>query len=235
MSDTIVFALHGFAGAPASLDPALPPGVRVVAPTIAGHGRYPVSARSWDEEVERLLGLLDEAGAPRAHLLGYSLGGRLGWSLLARAPERFASAVLVGAHPGLRTDEERRARAEADTRWIALLEERGLEAFVAAWEAQPIFATQTEAQREAQRAVRLSHTAGGLASALRVLGLAAMPPVDPANVRVPVTVLVGELDQSSSAAALPWARRVPGAGHNLLVERPGAVRAALEEALRRAA
>lgn len=219
--------LHGFAGGPESFDSiidAFSPEVRVLRPWLSGHGPAPALARTWDEEIERLLALL---GEERAHLLGYSLGGRIAWSLLARAPERFASAIILGGHPGLATSVERAARAEADARWIALLEREGVGAFAAAWEAQPLFATQSEAQREAQRAVRRAHTAEGLAHALRVLGLASMPAVDPARVAVPVTVLVGERDRSAAASALPRAERVPGAGHNLLVERPDVVRAQL--------
>lgn len=233
MIDTVVL-LHGFTGSPASFGPIvadLPRHVRVVAPMLGGHGPTPSLPTSWDDELDRLLALLEGERVERAHLLGYSLGGRLAWGLLDRAPKRFTSATILGGHPGLRDQASRSARAAADRRWIELLEREGLEAFVAAWEALPLFATQSPEQIEAQRAIRLSHRPEGLACALRTLGQAAMPAIDPARIEVPVTLLVGELDRSSSAAALPEAGRVLDAGHNLLIERPDLLRALLAEKL----
>ncbi len=226
--------LHGFTGSPASFVPVAPRGARIVCPFLGGHGPDPALPRTWDEEIERLARIVADAAVGPAHLVGYSLGGRLAWSLLERAPRLFASATIIGGHPGLRSEAARQARAEADARWIALLE-RGLASFLEAWELSPVFATQTPAQVRAQRAIRRGHRAEGLAHSLRVLGLASMPPVDPARIEVPVEVLVGALDRSSAAQALPDARRVPDAGHNLLIERPDVIRALLARRAGRAA
>ncbi len=194
-------------------------------------------AVSWDEEVERILGELERDRVDRAHLCGYSLGGRVAWGLLVRAPERFERATLIGAHPGLRTAREREERAKRDARWLEMLERDGIDAFLDAWEALPLFATQTSDQRAAQRAIRETHGAFGLAHALRALGLAQMPPVDPSHIGNRVTLVVGEHDREHRRLAEPFVGQlalgslevVAGAGHNVLVERPDALAAILGE------
>jgi 2-succinyl-6-hydroxy-2,4-cyclohexadiene-1-carboxylate synthase len=208
--------LHGFTGGPESFD-AL--GLEdAIAPRLAGHGPEPILARSWDEEIDRLLASID---VKNAHLVGYSFGGRLAYHLLLRAPERFSRATLIGAHPGLHDPRAREARRRADRKWIELLLRDGLEAFVTAWEALPLWSTQTPAQIEAQRALRRSHTAYGLANALAVLGLGEMPPIDPSAIRVPVRAIFGAHDPSLAPHPAPLI--IPGAGHNVLIERPEAL------------
>lgn len=242
MSDTFVL-LHGFTGGPASFDrlvALLPPDARVVRPTLSGHGREPARAESWAAELERLLRALDTERVDRAHLVGYSLGGRVGYGLLQRAPERFTRATLIGAHPGLRTPDECAARRAQDARWIELLETRGLPAFLDAWAALPLWASQEALPallRAEQDVIRRGHRADGLAHALRTLGLAEMPPADPRALPMPLTLVVGELDaahrahSTAFAAELPRARCVvvEGAGHNVLLERPDVLARVLAE------
>jgi 2-succinyl-6-hydroxy-2,4-cyclohexadiene-1-carboxylate synthase len=139
--------LHGFTGSPASFARLELPRF-AVAPTLGGHVAEPASADFW-AEVERLAAL-----APAAtELFGYSLGSRLSLGLLARYPERFDHAVLVSAHPGLRTDAERAMRRSDDDRFVRLLRERGLVEFVSAWEEQPLWQTQ-RALPDSARAAR---------------------------------------------------------------------------------
>jgi 2-succinyl-6-hydroxy-2,4-cyclohexadiene-1-carboxylate synthase len=86
----------------------------------------------------------------------------------------------------------------------------------------------------------LSHDPRGLIHALRCLGLGKMPNFLPAltGLDLPVKLLVGSLDTKFCALARAMARAMPratvievaDAGHNLLLERPAAVRGALSEA-----
>lgn len=230
--------LHGFTGGPESWDgvvAALPGDVHVLRPAFLGHGgAADVQAPSFEAEVDRIADLIKREGFERPGLCGYSLGGRIALGLLVRHPDRFARAVLVGAHPGLADVAERQARAVQDAQWADLLETEGLAAFVQAWERLPLFATQEALPRplrERQRAVRLAQDPAGLARSLRVLGLGQMPDYRPAlgAVRVPARLMAGERDEKFRRLAEGMARAwggpaepvvLAGAGHNLPLERP---------------
>jgi 2-succinyl-6-hydroxy-2,4-cyclohexadiene-1-carboxylate synthase len=219
--------LHGFSGTPDSLEQLHPPADSVT-PTLGGHLGTATAGGFWDE-VERLAA----AGRECTGLFGYSLGGRFALGILARHPERFKHAVIVSAHPGLKTDAERSVRREGDARFVTLLRERGLTAFVDAWQALPLWASQgalPEAVKAEQRTQRLRHQAEGLAQSLLLHGLGEMPDLRPhlPRVRSRVDILVGERDDKFRALGDELAGVIPGAtlttaagaGHNLLLERP---------------
>jgi 2-succinyl-6-hydroxy-2,4-cyclohexadiene-1-carboxylate synthase len=221
--------LHGFTGAPASFA-RLPLPDGSLTPTLGGHLGEPVRGGFWDE-VERLAAL----GADCQGLFGYSLGGRLALGILARYPERFRHAVIASAQPGLQSAEAQSERRAGDARLVELLRERGLTAFVDHWQALPLWASQGELSTELkaeQRALRLSHHADGLAESLIQHGLGEMPDLRPQlpAVRGLVDVVVGERDLKfvtlgrELTQLLPHATLtiMPGAGHNLLLERPAA-------------
>ncbi len=228
-----VLALHGFTGSPDSwafLDEGT---IAFDAPVLVGHAGASDTAQvnGFEDEVDRLAQLAS-AHEP-VELVGYSLGARLALGITLRHPERVARLTLISGHPGLASDEERRARRAADSAWIELLLGRGVLAFVDAWETQPLWTTQSglpESARSRRRAARLSHDAAGLARSLRVTGLAEMPNYFDrlAELALPVTVLAGQLDEKFSALARAMAARlrhptleiIPGAGHDLLLERP---------------
>ncbi len=123
--------------------------------------------------------------------------------------------MLESASPGLEREEERAARRAADARLVARLEAEGIEAFVAHWERLPLFASQRSLSAsilDAQRRRRLRNDPGSLAASLRGLGTGALPSFwkDLPSLRIPTLVLAGEL------------KVVPGAGHNVHLERPDA-------------
>lgn len=219
--------LHGFTGTSesfAQLD--APPGS--VAPTLGGHLGTEAHG-GFTDEVERLAAL----GAGCTGIVGYSLGGRLALGILARYPARFRHAVIVSAHPGLQTDDERAARREADARYVRVLREEGLTTFVDKWQALALWASQGDlphSVRLAQREQRLRHTAAGLAASLIQHGLGEMPDLRPqlAHVQGRVEILAGERDTKFAELGRELGQLIPGArvavaagaGHNLLLERP---------------
>lgn len=239
-----VVLLHGFALGPASWNRVvelLPRGTHVIRPALCGHG-LDRSARTFEEEVDRIAAVLRDEGGRSALLCGYSLGARVALGLLVRHGGMFSRAVLLGVHPGLSTAEERQERASWDDGWADLLEKRGMGAFVDAWERLPIFASQSRLAAEvveAQRRARLAMDARGLAVAMRVLGLARMPDWKGAlgEVRTPVTLVAGEHDARFCNLArtmvdlMPNAelKVVPGCGHNVVLEDPAAVAALLRK------
>lgn len=225
-------ALHGFTGRPGQWSGVL----RAVEPALSGHAPGQPVPAGWRfaDEVDRLGRLVAAVGEP-VHLFGYSMGGRVALAIAAHQP--VARLTIVGAHPGLEDQAARAERRARDEVWCALLEERGIDEFARAWEDQPMWASQAAlpaALRARQRGDRASHDPRALAAALRALGLGAMPSLWPAldSITAPVDLVAGALDPTyielarRMAARLPRARVaiIDGAGHNVLLEQPVALR-----------
>ena len=77
-----------------------------------------------------------------ADVVGYSMGARLALQLVIDHPAAVRSLVLESPSAGIADAEERARRRAADERLADRLEEPGLDAFVDAWESQPLFASQ---------------------------------------------------------------------------------------------
>lgn len=228
-----LLALHGFTGSPRSWDFLPEPRNERFVPALVGHVGSDASAhvRSFEAEVERLTRLI--ADAKPLHVVGYSLGARLALGLALRHPTRVSRLTLISGHPGLTSEAERVERRASDERWCELLERRGMLAFVEAWQAQPLWDTQTRLAQPMlarKRDERLSHDAAGLARSLRVTGLGQMPNYREAmaQIRIPVTLIAGSLDakfvslaeQMANVVSHAELNIVDGAGHDLLLERP---------------
>jgi 2-succinyl-6-hydroxy-2,4-cyclohexadiene-1-carboxylate synthase len=238
-----LICLHGFTGAPETFAPLGLP--IALSPYLAGHGPNPdFTTQTFREEVTRLAGAIEERLTTRGHLLGYSMGARVGLGLLLDYPHLFVSASLVGAQPGLSSESERRERLAADAQWIDLLETQGVDRFVERWAEQPVFSSQASlpvAVLEEQRRARRGHSQSGLCHALRVLGLGAMPNFWPrlGELEVPTTLLIGARDEKFGAIAQRAVTKsayveclvVPKAGHNPLLEAPELVRGHLQDFL----
>lgn len=239
--------LHGFTGAAAAWAPhqdVLSARYTTVAIDMLGHGRSDAPADPDRYRIEHaaadVVAVLDRLGVVQAAVLGYSMGGRVALFLAAAAPARVSALVLESASPGIADPAERAARAAADAALADAIERDGVAAFVDRWERLPLFATQVRlpaAVRAAVHAQRLAHPARGLANSLRGLGQGTQPPLFdrlPA-VAVPALLIAGELDTRYAALAremcraMPDARLivVPGAGHTVHLEEPGAFQRAV--------
>jgi len=233
--------LHGFTGTPSSwrrVLAALPPEQPRVVPCLLGHDGTDGArgATSFEQEVDRLAGQVAAQTSGRVHLAGYSLGARVALGLLVRHRELFDAATLLGVHPGLETEGERKERQALDWEWQRILRDEPLEVFCERWEAQPIFASQRRLDPAAlaeQRRLRLSHHRAGLGRALAVLGLGAMPCYRKSLplLDLPLRLVVGELDAKFTALGRSMVTSLPradlfivsGAGHNVLLEQPDVV------------
>jgi pimeloyl-ACP methyl ester carboxylesterase len=96
-----------------------------------GHGESdkPHDSASYDLKlrVKDVTSVMDELGIDKAHYLGYSMGGRIGFGVAMYAPERLNSLIIGGMHP-----YESGGNISVDDR-VELLSQ-GMEAYVASME-----------------------------------------------------------------------------------------------------
>jgi len=240
-----VLLLHGFAGCRANWEglarELAEEGFHAVAVDLPGHGETSSPPDAERYRIERvaadLAALMDRLGLGRIHLLGYSMGGRAALTFASLYSNRLESLVLESSSPGLATEEERRQRRKADEELADRIEARGMEWFVEYWSGLPLFATMRRLDRgvlERIREQRLRLNPSGLANSLRGMGTGSQPSwwESLPRLNLPVLLIAGEEDEKYAAIAermrrvLPSARMeiVPGAGHNVHLERPNVFR-----------
>jgi 2-succinyl-6-hydroxy-2,4-cyclohexadiene-1-carboxylate synthase len=224
-----VVLLHGFTGSAQSFDHLGVAGARTL--VIPGHGKAP-PAVSWDAALDRLEPNLQG----KVVLAGYSMGARLALALALRHPDRIEKLVLASGTAGIEDPRERARRVAEDEKLAQSIEQGGVPAFVKKWEQHPTLASLKPFAARLQRE-RLSHTAAGLASALRKLGTGAQPSYwgALASLAVPVVLLAGNDDPKflmlakRMHALLPQSelRELSDCGHAPHLERPDAFLEAL--------
>jgi 2-succinyl-6-hydroxy-2,4-cyclohexadiene-1-carboxylate synthase len=197
--------------------------VRVDAP---GHGK----SSAIEADLWRGADLLASAGGPATYL-GYSMGARFALHVALAHPEVVRGLVLIGGTAGIDDPDARAARKRADEETAARLEHQGLEPFLEAWLAQPLFAGLPDAMQF--RSERASNTVEGLASSLRLAGTGSQDPLQSrlAAIDVPVLATAGADDTkfsaeaerlTSSVGANATVALVPHAGHAAHLEQPDA-------------
>ena len=108
---------------------------RVITLDLRGHGRSdkPYEEDAYDQAlfVADVLSVMEEVGAQQAHLIGYSLGGRVGFELAYTHPGRLASLVTLGGSP--RTGGQGIFDKTFFPGVIDTVVARGMQAFVDRW------------------------------------------------------------------------------------------------------
>ena len=163
------------------------------------------------------------------------MGGRAALRFALHQPDRTAALILESTSPGITVAEDRQARVASDALLADLIEQGGVESFVARWEKLPLWESQRampDAGRELLRAQRLANNAVGLANSLRGAGAGASDDVLESlrEMTAPALILAGELDDKyvdfgrRLAEAIPNSllEIVPDAGHAVHLEEPGA-------------
>ena len=79
------------------------------------------------------------AGREKSFLLGYSLGGRLALHACLSRPDLWESAIVVGADPGLESEEDKKLQLDRDRNWAERLKREPLQKVVDEWDAQSVF------------------------------------------------------------------------------------------------
>jgi len=232
--------VHGFtqtSGCWSPIDDDLATDHEVVRVDAPGHGgSADVRADLW--EAGRAI-----AGAGgAATYVGYSMGGRMCLHAALTRPDVVRRLVIISATAGIDSDDERARRRDADAQLGDHLVEVGVEQFVDEWLAQPLFATLPP--ERAHRAERLTNTAEGLASSLRLTGTGTQEPLwgHLASLDMPVLAVAGALDGKfralgerlvASIGAGGELVVIPDAGHTVHLEQPEAFLVVLRDWLTR--
>ena len=178
--------------------------------------------------------IADQGG--HATYLGYSMGARFLLHLALANPELVEGLVVLGATGGIDDPEARAERRRVDEGMATRLEREGVDAFLAAWLAQPLFAGLSPEMQFVDE--RKENTVDGLAESLRQAGTGSQDPLWDRLHRLdmPVLVLAGSDDAKfaaeaerlgASIGANATVALVPGAGHAAHLEQPAAFLAIL--------
>ena len=199
----------------------------VITLDLRGHGRsgkpHEESAYRMDRFVADVLAVLDQLEVERADYLGYSLGGRIGFSLADAFPARIGRFVSAAGAPG-------NQRGAFDRLFfpgcIDIMESAGMKGFVESWErhsGQPV--------DRATRAAMLANDATALAAYMRRAEVdTGVPSSRLATFDVPTLLLVGSEDaerlvaaqQVQATAVQARLQVLPGATHGDLLMHPDA-------------
>ena len=221
--------LHGFTGSAAAMEPLAErlTGHRIM-PDLIGHGQSespssldPYSLTNISRQLTALLTQLDTSPA---HVVGYSLGGRVGLTLAINHPEMVSSLALIGTSPGIADADERLQRLKSDRVLADSISQKGIRSFVDSWVGSPMW-TSLQSQltpqqwAESLRQRRSSHPLG-LANSLRASGTGAMPPLHEKlkDLEVPTLLVSGEHDQKFREIAEEMVMKLPRGVHRVISE-----------------
>ncbi len=204
---------------------ALTPTHTVITVDLRGHGRsegpHHETAYSMESFVADLVAVLDQTETAAADYVGYSLGGRVGFSLAAAHPSRVNRFVSIAGAPGT-------AKGAFDRVFfpgcITALKEGGMEGFLEGWQAhtgQPLDAPTRHAFAANDSEALAAYMSRSEDD----------PGVDDETLKrftVPTQLIVGSLDRERVGAAehvhavLPSAQLlvVEGASHGTILREP---------------
>ena len=124
----MLWALHGALGSHRDWESILPESRPVDLWEMDAEQDMQHWAARWTEQVAQ--------EDPEPVLLGYSMGGRLGLQALLAATTLWKRAIIISAHPGLRTEEERAKRREHDQAWLTRFQTEPIASVLKDWNAQ---------------------------------------------------------------------------------------------------
>ena len=230
--------LHGFTGSKNTWNECIEcwsQSFQVITIDLLGHGetespkdpkRYQMEQACLD-----LKTLLDQLEIKSVNLLGYSMGGRLALSFACLYPQYVNLLLLESTSPGLKTESERVERIKNDQKLADMIQKKGLLTFINYWERIPLFESQNKLPEHIRQKVRLereNQNPLGLINSLLGMGTGMQPSWwdNLSNLKLPVLILVGELDEKFYKIGLEMEKLLPnaslvkfnGAGHAIHLE-----------------
>lgn len=103
---------------------------------LPGHGQsisLDESEYSIDETCENIKKIIQKENIKRCHLVGYSMGGRVGIALLTKFPELFYKVILESTTPGIESEKERAERKTNDKNLAQKIQNSDLASFLENW------------------------------------------------------------------------------------------------------
>lgn len=172
---------------------------------------------------------LQQAGARLAKdsrrgdfLIAYSMGGRLALHALVAAPDHWAGAVIISAHPGLPL-EERAARLAVDAVWARRARTENWDKFLKKWDGQGVLESSANLPLGDRRSLKSRREAVGRSFEKWSLGRQEDLREPLARLKIPILWLSGENDAKFSALASEMAlssetithKTIQNAGHRV--------------------
>ncbi len=247
-----ILFLHGFMGTSLDWGQIVDPMSRdfyCVTVDLPGHGQSVNLADPGAYAIEGACCLLErvlsEIDVDSAHVVGYSMGGRLALYFARHFAERCRNVVLESASPGLKTASQRAQRIESDEARARRLETEDYGRFLEEWYRQPLFSTLARHGDllDQMIASRMINSPDELARTLRKMGTGAQPSLwnELERVEAAALAVAGALDgkfveiAEQMALLKPTMRTaiISNAGHNVHAERPTVFRDLLRDFLKK--
>ena len=210
-------------------------GFSVLAPDLPGHGRSAgPSLTTIADMADWTAALISAAGAPKAHLIGHSMGSLISLETAARHPDKVSALSLIGTAATMTVGPDLLKAAEAneqDALDMVSIWGLGFKAEIGGSLAPGLW------MHGGAQAVLKHCEPGVLFKDLSACNSYANALQAAASIKVPATLVLGERDMMTPvkagkalAAAMPHAKTVmvPGAGHMIMAERPDELLAALK-------
>ncbi len=234
-----VLFLHGFMGAHDEWNPimsVIENHFSCLAVDLPGHG---MTGSADDPEfysfpgaATAIVSFLKSSGISRAHIVGYSLGGRLAIYLAIHHPAICDRVIIESSSPGMLNKNQAVMRRNSDDKWASRFEKESLETVLNDWYRQPVFSSLHERPDVLEKMLqrRMNNRPLELARAIRGFSVGAQRSLWSAlrDIQVDMLVLAGESDhkyrQLSERIAAESSRiqsaLMSGAGHNAHCEQP---------------
>lgn len=231
--------LHGFTGDSStwhSFIPVWKETYQLILIDIIGHGKTDSSMDVCKYNIltvaNHIKEILVQLKVNAAHILGYSMGGRLALTFAIRYPDFVRKLILESVSPGLATEQERKERRIQDEKLGKSILEEGIENFVGKWENIPLFRSQQYLPtfiKDNLRKQRLQNNPLGLKFSLLGMGTGQQPSYweNLHKLTSDTLLITGELDMKFCEIAkqmteynhkIQWLK-IKEAGHAIHVEK----------------
>ena len=162
-------------------------------------------------------------------LLGYSMGGRLALHAALHRPSLFRGVIVVGAHPGFPSIEQRQRQQIADAHWAKRFREDQWDDILRDWDTLPVFGGRPNISPRAESLFSREKLASGFENFSKAQQ-AYLTPALSSLTSPPILFVSGEDDEKYSdiGASLEEACTcishviIPNAGHRVPWENPTA-------------